>query len=176
MGLGKVHVAAIATTVAVPGFAYLFAWLGWIAPLQPQTWLVLFVTVVGLLVKSFIGDYAADGDFRFDKFGYDNCTLALGAVLTAFALQIQSTNDLFPGMSSVPVLSALPLPGDLAAQRKVHLFVFFGLAIVAALVTASVSRNVKKAKASDRGLSTFVNSIIGVGMLGAYVLILVTKG
>jgi hypothetical protein len=60
-------------------------------PLQTHAWMVLPIAGFGLLIKMYIADRAADGEFLFYKFGYDNCTVTFGAVLTAFALQLQTS-------------------------------------------------------------------------------------
>jgi hypothetical protein len=156
-------------TCAVLGLApVLFQRLGWVRPLQQNAWLVVLITGFGLLVKLYIADRASDGEFLFYKFGYDNCIVSFGAVLTALSLQLQSDKDLFPSLSSVTVLSVFP--------RNMRLLLLLLAALLASLVTAHIAGDIKKNKLDDRSVWSFANSLIGTGMLGTYVLILVTKG
>ena len=161
----KLIVGAI-ITCAVLGFSpFLFQWFGWVRPLQQNAWIVLLVTGFGLLLKLYIADRASDGEFLFYKFGYDNCIVSFGAILTALSLQFK---DLFPGLSSVTALAALP--------RTMRLFLLLLAALVASLATAHIAGDIKKNKLDDRSVWSFANAIIGTGMLGTYVLILITKG
>jgi hypothetical protein len=104
----KLVTGAIITCAVIGLSPYLFQWLGWVRPLQQNAWVVLLVTGFGLLLKLYIADRASDGEFLFYKFGYDNCIVSFGAILTALSLQLQSDHDLFPSLSSVTALRALP--------------------------------------------------------------------
>ena len=94
--LGGVLLTAL-LFIPAPFFA---AQYGLLSPLADKAVLILLVTTVGLVVKSIVGDVVA-GEFLYYKFGYDNCVMTFGALLTALALQILSKTDIFPGMSSV---------------------------------------------------------------------------
>jgi len=164
----KLITGAIITCAVLGLSPFLFQRLGWVRPLQQNAWIVVLVTGFGLLVKLYIADRASDGEFLFYKFGYDNCIVSFGAILTALSLQLQSDKDLFPGLSSVTALAAFP--------RNVRLFLLLLAALVTSLATAHIAGDIKKNKLDDRSVWSFANAIIGTGMLGTYVLVLITKG
>jgi hypothetical protein len=123
-----------------------------------------------------VGDIAA-GEFLFYKFGYDNCMMTFGAVLTALALQLVSTADLFPGMSFVVGVRSLPqMRTDPAENRCVQLFVFLLLTLAATLLTGRIASEIKAGRARGPDFLSIFNTIISVVFLGFYVLILITKG
>jgi hypothetical protein len=171
----KLVVGVLITGVALTLFPYGFRRLGWIDSLGDQAWLVLLVTGFGLILKMYIADRATDGEFLFYKFGYDNCIVTFGAVLTAFALQLESTADLFPGLAAIPILNRLHLPA-ITALRNLQLFVLLLLALLASLATAHIAGEIKRQNGPDRGFWPFLSSVVGLGMLGTYVLVLITKG
>jgi hypothetical protein len=154
----------------------LAAHFGLLAPLADKAVLILIVTTVGLVVKAIIGDVVA-GEFLFHKFGYDNCVMTFGALLTALALQLVSTIDLFPGLSSVVFLRDIPtLSSDPVANRSAQLLVFLLVALAGTLITGAISAAIKKSIAKGPDFLSSVNSGIGLFLLGLYVLLLVTKG
>ena len=155
---------------------YLAAHYGLLAPLADKAVLILVVTTVGLVVKTIIGDVVA-GEFLFYKFGYDNCVMTFGALLTAVGLQILSNVDLFPGMTSVIFLKSFPVFGlGEAADRSIQLFLFLLLALAGTLLTGAISAAIKKNTAKGKDFLSLLNSIIGLLLLGLYVLLLTTKG
>lgn len=159
----------------VPG-PYIAARYGWLAPFNDRATFILVVTAGGLVIKSVIGDFAS-GEFFFYKFAYDNCVMAFGAILTAFALQLSSRTDLFPGFGSVVLLRDIPqLSSDPVFARAMQLLVFLIIALMATVVTAAVAAAIKNKKAKAPDLLAGFNSLIGLTLLGVYVLLLVTKG
>jgi hypothetical protein len=147
-----------------------------IPPLADKAFLILLVTSFGLVVKSIVGDVVS-GEFLFHKFGYDNCVMTFGALLTALALQIMSTSDLFPGMSNVMLLSSLPaFTADPAVNRSAHLVIFLLMSLAGTLLTGTVSAAIKKNDAKGPNFLSLLNSSIGLFLLGLYVLLLITKG
>jgi hypothetical protein len=171
----KLICGAAITMAAIGVSPYLFQSIGWVGPLHDGAWIVLLVTGFGLLLKLYIADRASDGEFLFYKFGYDNCIVAFGAILTAFSLQLQSTSDLFPGLSSVAPLTALQLPGG-STPRNLQMFFLLLGSLVAALFTAHISGEIKRGKHPDRGFWPLLNAVVGCGMLATYVLVLISKG
>lgn len=150
--------------------------LGWMPPLADKAWLILLVTALGLVIKSIVGDVVA-GEFLFYKFGYDNCVMTLGAVLTALALQLAATTDLFPGLSNVAVLNSMPeLSPDPIANRSTQLFVLLLVALLGTLLTARIAAAIKHEKARGQSFLALLNSVVGVSLLALYVLVLITKG
>ena len=142
--------------------------LGLMAPLADSAWLTLSVTAGGLIIKSLIGDTIA-GEFLFYKFGYDNCVVTLGAVLTAFALQLAAAEDLFPGLGSVAILNSIP-------DRSIQLLFLFLIALVATLLTGRIAAAIKNDNPSGASVLSLLNALIGIVLLAINVLILITKG
>jgi hypothetical protein len=176
MGIYKLLGGMLITILLVVVAPYAAARLGYMSPLADKAWLILLVTACGLVVKSIVGDIVAD-EFLYYKFGYDNCVMTLGAVLTALALQLVSTVDLFPGINNVAGLNSLPtLSSDPIANRATQLFVLLLVALLGTLLTGRIAAAIKQKKARGPDLLAFLNSVIGAALLGLYVLILITKG
>jgi hypothetical protein len=164
------------TAILVLAAPYAAAQLGLMAPLADKAWLILLVAAVGLLVKTVTGDIVA-GEFQFYKFGYDNCVMTFGATLTALALQLTASGDLFPGLSSVVLLKDIPRLGtEDAANRAIQLFVFLLLSLGGMLIASAISAAIKKNTAKGPNFLSLLNSLIGTTLLAIYVLILITKG
>lgn len=176
MNIYKLLVGLVCTALLLLAAPFAAVKYGWMAPLADKAWLILAVTACGLLVKSIVGDVVA-GEFLFYKLGYDNCVMTFGAVLTALALQLVATTDLFPGMSKVPMLNALPsLSSDAVANRSTQLFVLLLAALLGTLVTGRIAAAIKHENAPGTNILSLLNSIIGMILLGFYVLVLITKG
>jgi hypothetical protein len=160
----------VLTIFMVAGAPWLAARAGFVTPLPPHAWFILFVTGAGLVVKAVLGDVAA-GEFLFYKFGYDNCVMAFGAALTALALQVESKDDLFPGLD--PMFHAL---GDPFPNRSTEILVFLILTLVATMITGRIASAIKNEKARGATALSLFNAFVGVGLLGIYVIMLVTRG
>jgi hypothetical protein len=169
--------AGVAITAALfVGGPYLAAHYGFLAPLADKAAFVLVVTTSFLIVKSLLGGVIA-GEFAFHKFGYDNCVMTFGAVLTALALQLASQTDVFPGLSSVALLQDIPVIGSTPAiRRSVQLLVFLLVALAATLLTGAVSAAINNESAKGPHFLALMNTGIGLFLLGLYVLLLITKG
>jgi hypothetical protein len=175
MNIYKLLVGALLTIILIVVVPFLAARFGLLPTLADKAWLILTVTALGLVVKSIIGDVVA-GEFLFYKFGYDNCVMTFGAVLTALALQLVSRTDLFAGMSSVVLLRDLPtVSSDPIANRSVQLVIFLLLALTATLVAGAIASAIKKGTAKGPNLLALLNTGLGLLFLGIYVLVLVTK-
>jgi hypothetical protein len=176
MNIYKLLMGMVITLLLVVAAPYAAVHFGLMSPLADKAWLILAVTACGLIIKSLVGDVVA-GEFLFYKFGYDNCVMTLGAVLTALALQLVATTDLFPGLNNVALLKAVPtLSGDPVANRSTQLFILLLVALVGTLITGKIAAAIKHEKASGKDFLSFLNSILGVALLALYVLILITKG
>jgi hypothetical protein len=176
MNIYKVLLGVLLVLVIALGGPYAAAQAGYMPALNNVAWLILLITSIGLSVKCLVGDVVA-GEFLFHKFGYDNCIMTFGAVLTAASLQLVSKTDLFPGVDTVALLKDLPPIGkDPVARRSVQLFVLLLVSLVATLVTAKVSAAIKHDGAKAPDALAFLNTIIGAGLLGTYVLVLISKG
>jgi len=166
----KFTLGLVVTFLAIVASPSLLQKLGWIGPLHKNATIIILLAAGGLLLKLFFADIAADGEFLFHKNGFDNCIVVFGAILTAVALQLQSDVDLFPGLATVPFLSAL------GSSRSIQLFFLFVVALIASVGTARIAGAIKRAKTEPRRLGAFSSYVIGVVMLAIYVLILISKG
>jgi hypothetical protein len=176
MNIYKLLLGLLAITAIALGGPYAASHAGWMPSLNSAAWLVLLITSVGLSVKCLVGDVVA-GEFLFHKFGYDNCIMTFGAVLTAACLQLISKTDLFPGVDTIALLKDLPMMGkDPVARRSVQLFVLLLISLVATLLTARVSAAIKHDGAKAPDALAFLNFVVGAILLGTYVLILIVKG
>jgi hypothetical protein len=172
----KLLIGVGTTIFLVLGAPYAAIRLGLIAPFADKAWLILAVTVTGLIAKNVLGDIVA-GEFLFYKFGYDNCVMTFGAVLTALALQLVSTVDLFPGFSNVAIIGSLPmLSYDPILGRSLQLLLLLFIAFSATLITGRIAVAIKHEKARGPHFLSLLNSLVGVLLLGLYVLVLITKG
>lgn len=176
MNIYKLLIGMAITILLVVVAPYMAAHFGLMSPLADKGWLVLLVTACGLIIKSLVGDVVA-GEFLFYKFGYDNCVMTLGAVLTALAIQLVATVDLFPGLKNVAVLKSVPaLSSDPIANRSTQLFVLLLIALVGTLLSGKIAAAIKHENPRGKPFLSLLNSVIGVVLLGLYVLVLVTKG
>jgi hypothetical protein len=176
MNIYKLLGGALLTFCFIVGAPFLAAHFALLAPLAQKAWLILIVTAGGLVAKSVIGDVVA-GEFLFYKFGYDNCLMTFGAVLTALALQLVAATDLFPGLNSVVFLRDIPaISADPIANRSLQLLVFLLMALVATLITGRIATSIKDKTAKGPEFLAFLNTGVGLLFLALYVLVLVTKG
>lgn len=163
----------IALVVVVPLLASEF---NIISALAENAKFVLLITSIGLVIKAVMADRVA-GEFLFYKFGYDNCVVAFGALLTALALQILSSVDLFPGMKDIALLNITSgLYSSPLSQRLAQLLILFLVSLAAMIVTGHIAAEIKQDKAAAPNLLSLFNSVVGTSLLGVYVLILITKG
>src|SRR6478609_4470606 len=98
----KLMIGVAITVLVIAMTPWLLRHFEWLGPLHKHALAIVLLTAAGLLVKLYVADIAADGEFLFYKNGYDNCIVAFGAILTAAALQAQSEVDLFPGLATMP--------------------------------------------------------------------------
>lgn len=166
-------IAGVALTIVLVVVApVIAARFGYLSPLAEKAVFILLCTAGGLVVKTIVGDMVA-GEFLFYKFGYDNCVVAFGALLTALAVQHLSSVDLFPGLQA---LFPFVLNSDPLVNRSNQLLLMFVATLGAMLLTGRIAAAIKLDKAVRPNFLSFLNSVIGAVFLGAYVLILVAKG
>jgi hypothetical protein len=166
-------VVTVALLVAIP---YGLETLGLVSPLTPNAWVVLLVTGLGLVLKTVFGDLIS-GEFEYHKHGYDFCVVTLGATISSLSLQLTTDKDLFPGLPSTGPLSFLAgVSGDVLVQRRMLLFLFLLLSCVVALLTAYISKAIKDPNTRFKNALSLINFSFGSALLGAYVLMLITKG
>lgn len=142
--------------------------------LSDNAWIILVVTASSLIFKALVGDVVAE-DFLYHKFGYDNCIMSFGTVISTLGLQLTSDKDLFKGFSIFTQYHTDP-----AFNRCIELFILLLVTLVATMFTAKISSAIKrsqtnKTKLKGENLLSLVNFIIGTSLLGLYVLLLITK-
>lgn len=164
----------LVTILLLVFFPKIFMELGWIPELIPEYWLILLLTGMGLLVKMFVSD-SIDGNFQFQKFGYDNSIIAFGGVLTSLVLQFTSDFDYYPGLDLSPLKIINNFSEKVLLVRQIQLVIVFFIALIAILLTAKISRSYNDEKTKGKNFLAFLNSIIGSLALGLYVYILILK-
>jgi small-conductance mechanosensitive channel len=139
-------------------------------------------TALGLMFKTIASDLIS-GRFTFNKQGYDFCILTMGASLSSFAMQLTSNIDLFPGIGTLTGFSP-STTADVLTQRRVILFLVFLVSTAMSFLTAYISRLIRESEETDDQLKkvkapqalSLLNYLLGMGLFGAYLLILITKG
>jgi hypothetical protein len=175
MKIHKLLLGILCTCLLVSLGPFALARLGLINPISNKSWLVLLLTGGGLLLKALVGDVAS-GEFLWHKYGYDNCILTFGSCLTALVLQLTSKSDLFPGLSTVPLLRGIPADvSDPAHARDIQLFVFFFVVLIATLLTAKISGAIRESGTVGKSWLAAINWVVGLFIFGVYLLVLLTK-
>jgi hypothetical protein len=171
--LNNLFIGMFATATLMLGVPYIFGFLYWKGAPTEQGWGILIAACFGMIVK-LLASETASGEFEFYKFGYDNCVTTLGAVITALAIQLSSSTDLFPGLSQIP----FPTFGntDVKNARISQLISFFALTWLATFVTARICGGIKKKEVDERGFKSFLCALIGPFFLCLYTLLLAARG
>lgn len=171
----KLLFALLLTGGVLVGAPYALSRFQLIGPLQGQAWLILIVTMFGLLLKTVFGDLVA-GEFNYYKHGYDFCIITLGASLSSFAMQLVSKHDLFPNLPKTGPINVLAsVAPDVIDQRRILLLLIFAASCFLALLTAYIGRHIKEGQTAGAALLSGLNFILGSALLSIYVLILITK-
>ena len=87
MKIWKLLSAIVVTVALLIALPYGLEKLNLVAPLTPNAWIVLFVTGIGLALKTVFGDLIS-GEFEYHKHGYDFCIVTLGATISSLSLQL----------------------------------------------------------------------------------------
>ena len=172
--LNNMLIGAAVTTTILLGIPGLFAALGLPGAPSSNGWWVLAAACFALLVK-LIASETATGEFEFYKFGYDSCITTLGATISAGAIQLYSTVDVFPGMAKISYLPTFGLT-DQVKIRTAQLMVFFALAWLVTLFAARVCGGIKKKDIDERGGKAFACAAVGPLLLCIYAIMLASKG
>ena len=172
--LNNLLIGAGVTLFALLGLPGIFAALGLPGAPSQTGWWILVAACFALLVKLFASE-TATGEFEFYKFGYDSCVTTLGATISALAIQLYSSSDVFPGMAGITYLPTFGM-ADPARIRTAQLVGFFALTWLVTLFAARVCGAIKKNDVKERGGKAFVCSVLGPFFLFAYAIILSSKG
>jgi hypothetical protein len=162
------------TVVLILGIPFVFGLFGWGNAPAGKNWWILVAACFGMIAK-LLASETATGEFEFYKFGYDNCVTTLGAIITALAIQLSSTQDVFPGLATISWLSTFgrTVPAE---ARTVQLIMFFGATWLMTLVTARICGGIKKGEVNKRGLKALGSAVVGPVFLSLYALLLAAKG
>jgi hypothetical protein len=110
---GKGHLLLTSFVIAVflIGGPYVLSHFRLMGTLKTNVWVIQVITFFGIVIKAGIS-YQMTKDFRYDKFAYDLSVLVMGGVLSCFAIQATSPDDMFSGLSTISFLafaSSLPI-------------------------------------------------------------------
>jgi hypothetical protein len=140
-------------------------------PVSDHAWIIVGVTVVGLVIKITLTDLV-NNEFKYYKHGYDLCVLTFGGILSAFSLQMVSKRDLFPGLSQITYRN----------DPRFTLGAFFLLCCLFTVLTARIAKDIRDAEHATPPrkirwcpLLQLFNFSMGAALLGIYVLTLITK-
>jgi len=172
--LNNLLIGIVITVVLILGMPGLLSLFGWAGAPAGTGWWVLVAACFGMVVKLVASETAA-GEFEFYKFGYDNCVTTLGAVITALAIQLYSTSDVFPGLAMIPILPTFGKQ-DPVVIRTIQLIAFFSLTWLVTLLTARICGGIKRKEVDERGVKALLSAFVGPLFLSLYALMLAAKG
>ncbi|HBC3960245.1 hypothetical protein ACJO11_23945 [Vibrio parahaemolyticus] len=171
----KLLAGIMMTILLMVVFPMLASKLGWMDPLADKAPLILMVATLGLVIKSLIGDVVA-GEFLFYKFGYDNCVLTFGSILTAFSLQLTSSVDHFPSLDNIAIIKHMTFfATEPISQRLCQFFSLLLISLVSMILTGKLAAALKHDNPDGKYFLSFISSVLGAALLGVYVLVLITK-
>lgn len=172
--LNNLLIGVTVTLVALLGLPGVLAFFNLPGAPSSSGWWILAAASFALVIKLFASE-TATGEFEFYKFGYDSCITTLGATISALAIQLNSTSDVFPGMAKITYLPTFGM-GDDVQTRRTQLVVFFALTWLVALFTARICGAIKKGDVRERSGKAYACAVFGPFFLFAYALILASKG
>jgi hypothetical protein len=171
--LVHLFIGVILTFILMIGSPFVFGRIGWSHAPEGHSWWILIAAFVGVVAK-LIASETATGEVEFYKLGYDLCTTTLGGIITALAIQLSSSTDMFPGFASA---SFLPTLGDQEPSNRTNQLVgFFILCLGAVYATARIARSIHDKKIDPRGRWALLNAAVGAACLAGYALLLAAKG
>jgi len=170
----------IAIEIVAFGFGpYALLRFHYIQSLEKNAFLILFFTALGLVIKTLM-NVISGGDLFFYKFGFDLCTLSLGATLTSFSLQLSSTSDhdllanaqidgtVFSFVHHLPVQTAWQ-------QHNIILATLFVGSLVCSLLTALITKAIKKDNPFMPNALAGLNTVIGLILFAVQIWLVVVK-
>jgi hypothetical protein len=143
------------------------------AKLKDNSWTVQVIAFTGIVLKAGIS-FLMTKEFRYDKFGYELSVLVMGGVLTCFAVQATSQDDMFSGLSTISFLEfASKLPISVAARNAFLLVILFLAALGGMIFSAIGVAGTENGEVSEGW--TLLSILFGLLLLGFYGLVLVAK-
>lgn len=170
--LTNLLIGLVATVVLMFGAPFVAGILGWTHAPTGKSWWILVAATVGIIFKMFASE-TASGEVEFYKLGYDLCTTALGGIITALAIQLPSSSDMFPGLASA---SFLPKVGESeSVNRTAQLVSLFVISLGTVTFTARIARSIHEKRTPPRGFLAAFSSFTGALILCCYALLLACK-
>lgn len=149
--------------------------MGLIDGLSNGAFLVLLLTGIMMWIRTQVQQTLSE-THEYHREGVGFCLVTLSALMSAFALQISTTEDLFPGAPELPP-NMLPglLSNDIASQRTALLFVLFALTVGMTLFTVNNSKAIQSKRTLFPIGLAILNFTSGAIILGSFVLLLVVR-
>lgn len=172
----KLLFAIFINFVLIMGVPYILSDLGLIYPLTSNSWVILLITGITISMKTILGDFIS-GEFMYHKHGYDFCIVALGTSMSGLSLQILADKSLFPGLQHAPFISFVSQNITSAENVAIaYLSFILIISIFATLLTARISKSINHDSPRFPDLLSILNFSIGSGIIGMYLLLIITKG
>lgn len=172
---GKVHLLVTSLVVGIffIGGPYVLSHFRLMGTLKDNVWVVQLITFVGIWIKAWIS-FLVTKDFRYDKFAYDLSILVVGGVLTCFAVQATSQDDMFSGLSTISLLGfASSFPISVSTRNAFLLALLFLGALMGMIFCAIGVSDTEDGKVSETW--TLLSTLIGLLLLAFYGVVLVAK-
>lgn len=173
--INNLLIGALVTLIALLGIPGIFAVLGLPGAPSKTGWWILGAACAAFLIK-LLASETATGEFEFYKFGYDCCITTLGATISALAVQLYSSSDIYPGMANITYLPTFSIIDDPVRIRIAQLGSFFVLTWIVTLFVARICGAIKKKEVQERSGKAFACTILGTFLLFAYAIIISSKG
>lgn len=171
---GHLALAMFLLGAALVSGPYFLSGAGLMGSIRPNAWVVLLVAYVGILLKTSIS-FLTTRDFRYDKAAYDLAMLVFGGALTCMALQILSSEILFPGLQEISFLGFASAFGmDVKGQHLILIFLLLLSSLVATIFSAIGVSDTDLGK--PNAWWTLLCSLFSYLIAGAYALALISKG
>jgi hypothetical protein len=147
-----------------------------LSELDGRSIMVLIVAAIVVGCKTIFGDIASGG-VEYHKQGYDFCVMTLGASMTSLSYKMAGGEDHL-SYQYLPWLESLvgrlnnseETRGDFIVLVSICLFSLF-----LTLLTARISKAVRENETKLSNTLQLLNFILGSGLLGFYILLLLTK-
>lgn len=172
----KLFFAIVLNFILIIGLPYGLSHFDYMSPINDKAWIVLLITAFIVSIKTIFGDLVA-GEFHYHKHGYDFCLTTLGASMTALSLQVITVQNLFPGVSHFVFTPYLVTFTDSdKAIAIAYLVLILIVSTFATFLTARISKAINHDSPRAPDLLALINFSIGTGLIGLYILLLITKG
>lgn len=169
--LGKVLLAAAATSLALFAIMLGIKSVGLMTELPPHGPLVLAFMSAGLIIVLFLGFFSA-GWLHWQIFGFELCAMTMGTALSTLVLQLTSSESILksvPQGSFISIMSALlPVTGNPRDQAMILFSGMFLVSLIFCLIAAIVARSIHSGPGLSATLLSAFNYCLGIASLFVY--------